>query len=294
MQKQEYIQKLCAGAQVEMSELALWDLPHGRLSGYGCVVPHTEHSARITTSDYTQANLDAAIAHLLTVRDGQREVIAAYWATPAGVAESAEISAREARAREISRILALAESAGLVRGERGSDYHDLTVKGTATPQDVADYQTVHPVYLIEDARERTYSKAYTRRFGTGTRTDVYLLGTNEVTGTAWIRAVPGSCGSVRDALEWTWGVSHLLYRQGDVALCECDLQPKTGWAPGSVEVAPSHVVTGEIAHRGSTVYARKGELVHRKNQHAAIVFSDCRRVVVARTFEKPRTRTSRD
>jgi hypothetical protein len=294
MQKQEYIEKLCAGAQVERSELALWDLPHGRLSGYGCVVPHTEHSARITTSDYTQANLDAAIAHLRTVRDGQREVLAAYWETPAGIAEQARIGAEILRRTETKRIHSLAESAGLVRGEHGSDYHTLTVESTATPQDVADYQTVHLVYLIEDARERTYSKAYTRRFGTGNRTDLYLLGTNEVTGTAWIRAVPGSCGTVRDALEWTWGVSRLLYRQGDVALCECDRQPKTGWALGSVEVAPSHVVTGEIAHRGSTVYARKGELVHRKNQHAAIVFSDCRRVVVAKTYEKPRTRTSSD
>lgn len=293
MQKQEYVDAVCKGAKVHESEINLWNLPGVSMKGYGNAVPSTPSSVRITSTDYTRKNADAAIAHLVSVRDGQRIALKQYWKSHEGKTEKARLDAEAARKAETLRILTLAESAGILRGNHGSDYHAVYVDGTSTPQDQTDYQTHGPVYLIRDERERTYSKAYTRNFGTGKREDQYLLGTNEGTGTAWVRAVP-ICDTVRDALKWAWGVDALLYRQGDVALTECDHQPKTGWAAGSVEVARSHVVTGEIARRGSVVYARKAELVHAKNQHATIAFSDCRRVVVARTYEKPRSRTSSD
>ena len=92
--------------------------------------------------------------------------------------------------------------------------------------------------LVDIERRRVYAKSSKwRPSATSTR---YVVGRNEV-GTFFAHAVPESCGSVYNALQWIWGghALDILWRQGDIAVIR-----------GSGPKLPSRMPSGHVVLLG--------------------------------------------
>jgi len=223
-----------------------------------------------------------------------------YWSSPEGIEKRSQINEAEKKRVELARrreiVSTIFSECGVDHKDSGSDEYSISVIDWVECP-VPEYHNHNVIALVALSRERTYSKAYTRRFGTGSRTDTYLVGYNE-SGTGY--AVPVTPSSdIGDAIAWIWGVkrtelSDLAYRQGDVGLFRCAQSAKSGWQDGEIEVAPSHTFRGQYIVRGNVVYVRSGVLIHKKQQHGSIHVNECMRVRVGRHSKKPNTTRSSD
>jgi hypothetical protein len=142
------------------------------------------------------------------------------------------------------------------------------------------------IALVTINRSRTYSKQYTRNFGTGDRSDKYIIGTNE-TGSRFAHQVPDSVKTLSDAIKWIWQDQEIIARHGDIAITASKtIKNKTGEQAVDSQIIDSHVFTGEMAKNGS-IYVRNGVIKHQKNQHPDVVVgSDWCKVIIAKRYRK--------
>lgn len=140
--------------------------------------------------------------------------------------------------------------------------------------------------LVTVNRSRTYSKAYTSRYGTGDRSDKYLIGANE-TGSRFAHQVPDKCNSLSEAIDWIWNGEKIIARHGDIAIIQSKtIKNKIGVQVENEQIIDSHVFSGEFSKNGS-MYVRNGVIKHLKNQHPDVVVgSDWCKIIIAKRFMK--------
>jgi hypothetical protein len=347
----ETTQAIYDGTGATPMELS-WNSYRGKYlfrGGYG--VPDEFVDANQIRCTGSKKSIAAAVAQVLTVLPQYRAAVAAFWASPEGIARRAQLDQQDRDRNEAQRrngiISAALTECHVQHEDTGSDSYT-TVIQEIHENPVPEYHNSSLIALVRIDRERTYSKAYTSRYGPGTRSDTYLIGRNE-SGSAYSVPVPpydtiaaaltwiwdittddiaaaiadrdhakksyaalkygdaGYSDKAKEALKQTWiatnaqvndayraALSRLVLRQGDIGLLTCSRPPVSGWTTGTVEIDGSHRFTGEYVRRGSKIYARHGELVHGKNQHATIALIDCREIRIARHLNKPATRRSSD
>lgn len=238
-----------------------------------------------TSSNYTAKNAEAINTFVASHKDtfaGFRKQHNEYLRSPEGKKMLAYADAK-----------ALAQKAGLHHDEHGGynrgDYHTLIVQDV-----VSDKKILKPLFsagnilaLVEDSRERVYSKKYMASFGGGHRSDNYLVGTNE-NGVPFAHGVSKACGSVAQAVAWIWGGATITARHGDVAIAPSTLSEKTqGEMVTDVTIHDAHHFTGEM-HKNGSVHVRNGTLHHIKNQHPDVVIgSEWQRIVIAKRAVAP-------
>lgn len=111
-------------------------------------------------------------------------------------------------------------------GSKNAPYFDMGGEGLA---------------LVRIDRRRTYSKAYTARYGHGHAWTTYLVGKNEA-GTYFCHAVNKKLTTLRAAMDWIWDghSTDIIQRQGDIALI-CGAGPKI-----PKNLPSGHVIEGDI------------------------------------------------
>lgn len=140
--------------------------------------------------------------------------------------------------------------------------------------------------LIKLTRVRTYSKQYTRQFGTGKRYDYYLIGENE-TGTIFAHQVYDNIENIKDALDWVWEENKFTARHGDIAITPAEPYHRKNILQVENEpIVDAHVFTGEMIKNGS-IYVKNGILKHLKNQHPDVIVPDqWHKVIIAKRHHK--------
>lgn len=148
--------------------------------------------------------------------------------------------------------------------------------------------------LVRVSRERAYSRQYTRNFGKGKRSDIYLIGQNE-TGTRFAHPVSDSCETLEQAINWIWDNNKIIARHGDIAITESKtVKNLTGQIVNEYQIMDSHVFTGELHKNGST-YVRNGTLIHKKGQHPDVhIGNDWMKIIRAKRYRKANAIGTRD
>lgn len=168
-----------------------------------------------------------------------------------------------------------------------SDRMDVTILDYVTGKAKRKYfATGEFLALVRINRERTYSKAYTRNFGTGKRKDTFLIGINE-TGSTFAHQVSDKITTIEDAEKWIWNNNEITARHGDIAITPAKVViKKPGDHVENEQLIDAHMFTGEIKRNGA-IYVRNGVLHHDKQQHPDITIPDkWYKIVFAKRYHK--------
>lgn len=138
--------------------------------------------------------------------------------------------------------------------------------------------------LISRSRTREYAKSC--MWKSSSRVDYFIIGQNE-NGNSFIHQVPNTVNSLKEAYEWIWKGNKIIYRQGDIGLCESNLKKAKG-EENDIDVLghSRHRFIGEVRVNGS-IHVKNGFLYHTGEQHPTIYLDSSKwyRVVEARRSE---------
>ena len=237
---------------------------------------------RPTKEIYTEKNLNALNSFLKREKNLFREWKSVHLKNEKERKKTPEYK----KAMSLKKIRDIAISAGLVHDEHGGygrgDHHSLKVIDAVTKKRELKkfFASGEFLAIVADGRTRIYSNAYMCNHGPSCREDLYLVGKNE-NGVPFVHGVSKNCFTVKKAVDWIWNNTKITNRQGDIALCPCNLK-KEGKFVEDTLILDNHHFSGEIVKNRST-YIRNGTLLHTKKQHPSIeVGSDWKRVVFAK------------
>jgi len=136
--------------------------------------------------------------------------------------------------------------------------------------------------LVAEDRKRVYASS--SKWGPTTRTNYYVVGTNE-NGVPFMHPVTTSYNLTELALQWIWSYHEIEARHGDVAIAPAKIKIRSDFAvePDTCAILDNHWVSGEVYRHQGCMYVRNAIIYHQKEQHPDVhVGNEWKKVIIGR------------